>query len=189
MSLFYISSQSVVLEPSAPTTVVSPYRFQLHLFSSRLDGAARFIERHYPQHSWRLELITKLHRELLDNFPSPSDLPPSLAADLSPEFVFRYSSVISHTESDTLPCEWHGGYPMWGSLFADCPGLSESDIFEQRKYLFALRSHLTSLVNFIPMYPANALIVCYSFLDHILINFARHVPDIQMLEIRARHIP
>lgn len=95
-----------MLQPSESTPdVVSPYRFQLHLFRSRLNVAAVYVKRHYPHHMWRLCLVEELYSELMQKFRLLSDQPIAVTADLSPEFVFRYSSVTAHTERDTLPCE------------------------------------------------------------------------------------
>ncbi|KAJ7859262.1 hypothetical protein B0H13DRAFT_1901511 [Mycena leptocephala] len=118
------TNASILIDRSQPDLVVSPYRFQLYLFRSRLDRATRFVERHYPQHTWRLDLVEDNYRQLLQKFHLLSDRP-ILSTDLTVEFVFRYSAVTAHAESDPLPY---------------CPGLTKSDIFWQRNILFIMRS-------------------------------------------------
>ncbi|KAJ7925805.1 hypothetical protein B0H13DRAFT_1862888 [Mycena leptocephala] len=117
------TNASTLIEQSQIDPVVSPYRFQLYLFRSRLDGATRFVEHHYPQHAWRLGLVEDNYCQLLQKFNLLSDRP-ILSTDLTVEFVFRYSSVTAHTESHSLPSQ----YSVYNALPIDRSCVPHSNV-------------------------------------------------------------
>ncbi|KAJ7983085.1 hypothetical protein DFH06DRAFT_1318547 [Mycena polygramma] len=160
------SSEDLV--SSAPTAVPSPTfnpspsacRYQIFLLRSRLDASNAFIIHAYPQYMWRASQVETIYLKFIDALPPASDIESAVMSDMSPDFVFRYSSLQASLRPE----------PDDDSYGDDLDDEQFSDLLQR---LMDMRSRMSILVRLIPMYPPNGVFVLYCFLEHMLINMVR----------------